>query len=109
MKPLEPREARQRPGGSCDGLQLVPLLPRVEGMGLGLGHGSRATDSSDMGTPRSRAQDRVTQNMTQRHTAHEAQARGTPSPGRTHGHNSSVRPQGTHGTTGRVDSMATGD
>lgn len=74
MKPLECGEARQRPRGSCSRLRQVPLLPRVEGTGLGLGDGSRAIDPSHTGTPGSRAQGHVTQNMTQRRTAHESQA-----------------------------------
>lgn len=47
----------------------MPRLPRVEGMELGLGHGSRAMDPSHrapQGTPGNRAQRHVTQSMTQR-------------------------------------------
>lgn len=50
-QPLECGEARLRPGGSCGRLGQVPLLPSVEGTGLGPGHGYRAVDPSHMGTP----------------------------------------------------------
>lgn len=50
-QPLECGEARLRPGGSCGRLGQVPLLPRVEGTGLGLGHGYRAVDPGHTGTP----------------------------------------------------------
>lgn len=49
----------------------MPLLPRVEGTGLGPGHGYRAVDPSHMGTPGSGAQGHLTLNMKHRHTAHE--------------------------------------
>lgn len=51
MQPLECGEARLKPGGSCGRLGRVPLLPRVEGTGLGLSHDYRAVDPGHTGTP----------------------------------------------------------
>lgn len=45
-RPLECSEARLRPGGSCGRPGRVPPLPRVEGTGLGPGHGYRAVDQA---------------------------------------------------------------
>ncbi|XP_074198862.1 uncharacterized protein LOC123616494 isoform X2 [Camelus bactrianus] len=45
-RPLECSEASLRPGGSCGGPGRVPPLPRVEGTGLGPGHGYRAVDQA---------------------------------------------------------------
>lgn len=69
MQPLECREARLRPRGSCGRLGRVPLLPRVEGTGLGPSHGYRAVDPGHTGTPGSGAQCHDTE--------HETQARGS--------------------------------
>lgn len=71
MQPLECGEARLKPGGSCGRLGRVPLLPRVEGTGLGPSHDYRAVDPGHMGTPECRVQGHITQNMKHRHVARE--------------------------------------
>lgn len=68
MQPLECSEARLRPRGSCGRLGRVPLLPRVEGTGLGPSHGYIGLWTQATQAPRVVGQCHDTE--------HETQARG---------------------------------